>query len=190
MHYTALPKFHLSKFHPGMKILLSMYLGSVLVGLVVSFLMFTSRADLSYDGAIRHYQGDEAISDESREAMDAESDILIINMPMSATRIIEILHPHMFSVPLVLLVICHLFALTNAPHFVKISCYFGSFGGFVLTFGGMWIATMSGFGVWLLFIGGAAFFVTSTWMCIASIGAAWFGKPKAKVRAEPPAAGA
>lgn len=178
MHYTALPKFHLSRFHPGMKLLLTLYLGSVLAGLVGSILMFTARMEPSLDGVRRHYQGDPVGSTLDEELAPIEP--RAIELGMTSRRIVEILHPHLFSVPLVLLVVCHLFALTNARPAVKMAGYLAAFGGFFVLSAGMALAPLGTPGVLAVFAGAAALVGGTAAMCVGGILAAWLGRPPAR----------
>jgi hypothetical protein len=177
MHYTAFPKYHVARFNVGMKIMMSFYLATVLIGLLVAVYFYSIRSNMSYWGAVLHYQGDQAVPEDILAQMEADSGGMLMQAPMSTERVVEILHPHTFSIPLVLLVVAHLFALTNSPGLFKILCYVGSFGGFLGMFGGMFLAPGGDFGIYLLFTSGIVFIASTILMVILPLWAMWFGTP-------------
>lgn len=120
MHYLTRQRLHLSRFHPLMKTLLSLYVVSVLAAMWVATLKYTDRADWSAEGARLYIQGDTAPADDAfLDPFAGTPDGARDRTGMSRRQLIDVVHPHLFTVPIVLFILGHLLHLTRLPDVLK-----------------------------------------------------------------------
>ena len=141
MHYLTRQRLHLSRFHPLMKVLLTLYVASVAAGVWVATLKYTDRADWTPHGAGTYVAG-EANDGGDADELDVFGDPLggtpegvMAHEALSRRQLVDIVHPHLFSVPLVLFVLGHLLHLTRLPDVLKLAINVGAFVSFGVTFG-------------------------------------------------------
>ena len=149
MRYTVVPRLHLSRLQLPTRILLTCFVLSVDVGLVVGSLKYTHRAEFSAGGAQRYWHGagatdradPAAILPGEEEFADPGETAPLAPAPKSARFLVDTVHPHLFTVPLLLFVLLHLLVLTRLPDAAKIALDLHGFLSFAATFGlPFWIA--------------------------------------------------
>jgi hypothetical protein len=104
MRYFTSTGFHISSLPAGLKLVLSLYLIANLFGVVVSSGKFLQRMDPTPSSVEQYFQGDGRGADPVVIPGEGEG--------KSVRYLTDTTHPHLFTVPLVLLVICHLAHLT------------------------------------------------------------------------------
>jgi hypothetical protein len=163
VRYTVLPKLHLSRLQLSTRVLLSCFVLSVDVGLWVGSLKYTDRAVFSAAGARDYWHGAAPVSaDPADSILPGESQISDAGEPpragaqrKSTKQLVDAVHPHLFSVPLVLFVLLHLISLTRLPEKAKVALHVHGFASFAATFGlPFWIAA-EGRGAALFVVAGA-----------------------------------
>ncbi len=137
--YYKMPSFNLRGASFSTKVLLTCFLVFTLAGYVVAMLYFHDRTGLEIEGMKRYYQGDE-------ERMV---------FAKSRAELIAITHPHAFSMPMLLFILCHLVALCRIPEWAKSTLYVLSFGSAACVLAGPWLTTYySASNAWFLAISG------------------------------------
>lgn len=162
MRYTLLPKMHLSRLPLPTRVLLTCFVLSIGAALWVGSLKYTQRAEFSAAGARRYLHGEDsrgAAGDgllPGEELIEEETDGLAPPAErMSPRRLVDVVHPHLFTVPIVLFVFLHLLILTRLPDGWKIALHLHAFAAFAATFGlPFWVAR-SGSGAALFAVAGA-----------------------------------
>ncbi len=130
MRYFRSSGFHISSLPTGLRFVLTLYLVANLFGLVVSSAKFLQRMDPTPASVTEYYLGD--------PAGEADPTVLPGQEGKSARYVTDATHPHLFTVPLVLLVICHLAHLTQVRQLLLGLLDLGAFLGFFLMFGAPW----------------------------------------------------
>jgi uncharacterized membrane protein len=90
---------------------------------------------------------------------------------------VAVTHPHLFSVPILLFVLCHLVALTRLREWQKILLYAIAFGSFTLTFSAPWLVLVHPSFAHLLIGSGTLFFFSMAVLILIATYEMWFGKP-------------
>lgn len=174
MRYTLIPKMHLSRLPLPTKILLTCFVLSIDVGLWVGSLKYTHRAEFSPSGATRYWAGDGASRDPGDALLPGEDEIAepspageLRRAPSArkSTRfLVDTVHPHLFTVPIVLFILLHLLILTRLPDAAKIALHVHGFASFAATFGlPFWIAAhdvATGTGAALFVVAGVNLFAS------------------------------
>lgn len=147
--YYKMPSFHLRGASRSTKILLTCFLLFTLAGYGVALLYFHAHTGLSVAGIERYYQGDEAA------------------MVFAKTReeLIATTHPHAFSLPMLLFILCHLVALCRIPEWGKSTLYLASFGSAAGVLIGPWLASYGGPG-WAWFLAANGLVLTAVFAAI------------------------
>ncbi|RKY17179.1 MAG: hypothetical protein DRQ55_16395 [Planctomycetota bacterium] len=177
MHYLSRQKLHLSFFHPLMKGLLTLYILSVAGGVWVASLKYSDRAEFSPAGVERYVHGsgeagDDAILGDPFAGMDAS-----VAVGKSRRELIDIVHPHLFSVPLVLFILGHLLHLTRIPDWLKGGINGVAFVSFGATFGLPFLVVERATLAPLLYVSGCAMLVSFALLCVIPLWETWFGRP-------------
>ena len=159
MRFTILPKVHLSRLSPATKVLVTCFVLSIDAGLYVASLKYTQRAEFSVEGARRYWHGDGHVEAPLLPGEDEIADpgeIAPASQPRQSTRaLVDAVHPHLFTVPVLLFVLLHLLSLTRLSEPVKIALDLHGFLAFAATFGlPFWIAA-DGKGALLFVVAGA-----------------------------------
>jgi hypothetical protein len=179
MHYLTRQRLHLSLFHPLMKVLMSLYILSVGAGMWVATLKYTDRGDWSPIGVELMVHGDSTA---------AEAEVEVFNDPlagiadgnhegMSRRELVDIAHPHLFSVPVVLFLLGHLLHLTRLPDWLKLTINVGAFGSFLATFLLPFLVVENATLAPLLYASGSVMVLCFALLCIVPLAEMWFGRP-------------
>ena len=95
----------------------------MLAGFLFSFFWAHSMTGLSPSGIADHYRGSDATFGE----------------PMSFRELAEVTHFHLFTMPVVFMILIHVMYLTNAGHGVKAAMTLAGFGGVMLDLISPWL---------------------------------------------------
>jgi len=182
MHYLTRQRLHLSRFHPLMKGLLTLYIVSVALGVWVATLKYSDRATWSPQAAGRYVRG--ATADGGVPEPDAFGDPLAGTAEGQATtpalsrrQIVDIIHPHLFTVPIILFILGHLLHLTRLPDALKLAINVAAFLSFFTTFlVPLLVADRATLG-WLLYGAGTLLLVSLAALCLVPLWEMWIGRP-------------
>ena len=103
--------------------LYTLFLLLMLVAFLFSFFWAHSMTGLSPQGIADHYRGSDATFGE----------------PMSFRELAEITHFHLFTMPVVFMILVHVMYLTSAGHGIKAAMTWAGFGGVMLDLVSPWL---------------------------------------------------
>ncbi|MFQ5507592.1 MAG: hypothetical protein ACE5F1_22750, partial [Planctomycetota bacterium] len=115
MRYYKGSGFRLARLPFGLRLVLTLYLLTTLLGFWVASLKYFERGLLGPEGIQDYYLGVE--------------DPLLGTTEKSFGFLVDVTHPHLFTIPLVLLVLCHLVQLCQWSQKLKNLLYVGAFSG-------------------------------------------------------------
>jgi len=118
-------KFKLRDSDRHTRLLYTLFLLLMLAGFTFSFFWAHSMTSLSLQGIADHYRGSDATFGE----------------PMSFRELAEITHFHLFTMPVVFMILIHVIYLTDASHILKAAVTWGGFGGVMLDLLSPWLIT-------------------------------------------------
>ena len=118
-------KFKLRDSDRHIRLLYTLFLLLMLVGFTFSFFWAHSMTSLSPQGIADHYRGSDATFGE----------------PMSFRELAEITHFHLFTMPVVFMILIHVLYLTGAGHGLKAAITWSGFGGVMLDLLSPWLIT-------------------------------------------------
>ena len=174
MRYFTSTGFHISSLPTGLKLVLTMYLIANLFGLVVSSAKYGQRMDLTPSSVTTYYQGENG-SDFVETSRDPRELLPGDGFEGKTSRYLtDATHPHLFTVPLVILVVAHLAHLTRVKQGLLAALDGGAFLGFFLMFGTPWVlslapTTMAS----LLILGAVMLTVCMAALCVIPLIAMW-----------------
>ncbi|MDH4327893.1 MAG: hypothetical protein OEW25_08970 [Nitrospira sp.] len=116
-------KFKLRDSDRHIRLLYTLFLLLMLAGFVFSFFWAHSMTSLSPQGIADHYRGSDATFGE----------------PMSFRELAEITHFHLFTMPVVFMILIHVMYLTSASHFLKSAVTWAGLGGVILDLLSPWL---------------------------------------------------
>lgn len=116
-------RFRLRDTDRYIRLLYTLFLLLMLAGFAFSFFWAHSMTGLSPQGIADHYQGNDATFGE----------------PMSFRELAEITHFHLFTMPVVFMILVHVLYLTMASEAVKVSATWMAFGGVFLDLISPWL---------------------------------------------------
>lgn len=116
-------KFKLRDSDRHIRLVYTLFLLLMLVAFVFSFFWAHSMTELSLDKVAAHYRGSDATFGE----------------PMSFRELAEITHFHLFTMPVVFMILVHVLYLTMASDLVKIVTTYAAFGGVALDLVSPWL---------------------------------------------------
>ena len=169
MRYFRSSSFHVSSLPTGLRIVLTLYLIANLFGLAVSSTKFLQRMDPTPASVTRYYQG---------EKTEDSGEVVILpggeTEGKSVRYLTDVTHPHLFTVPLVLLVVAHLAHLTRVRQLFLGLLDFGAFLGFFLMFGTPWVLSLAPATMAVAMILGAGLLtVCMTGLCVIPLVGMW-----------------
>ena len=118
-------RFKLRDADRHIRLLYTLFLILMLAGFLFSFFWAHSMTGLSPSGIADHYRGSDTTFGE----------------PMSFRELAEVTHFHLFTMPVVFMILIHVTYLTNAGHAVKAIVTWGGFGGVMLDLVSPWLIT-------------------------------------------------
>ena len=116
-------RFKLRDSDRHLRMLYSLFLLLMLAGFLFSFFWAHSMTGLSPQGIADHYRGSDATFGE----------------PMSFRELAEITHFHLFTMPVVFMILIHVMYLTGASHGLKAAVTWGGVGGVILDLVSPWL---------------------------------------------------
>ena len=116
-------RFRLRDTDRHIRLLYTIFLLLMLAGFAFSFFWAHSMTGLSPQGIADHYRGTDATFGE----------------PMSFRELAEITHFHLFTMPVVFMILVHVLYLTMASEAIKISMTWLAFGGVLLDLVSPWL---------------------------------------------------
>ena len=200
MRYTLLPRMHLSRLPLSTRVLITAFLVSISAGLVVSSLKYTQRAEFTPSGAARYYHGDanRAVASESAPATDTpllEGENQIEDRKpglfppaerKSLRYLVDTVHPHAFTVPVLLFILLHFLSLTRIPERWRIVFHLHAFASFLATFGLPFLIASHGSGAWLFVVAGVNLFASFFFVTAILLYETWIGRAPTSEREESP----
>lgn len=116
-------KFKLRDTDRHIRLLYTLFLLLMLAGFTFSFFWAHSMTSLSPQGIADHYRGSDTTFGE----------------PMSFRELAEITHFHLFTMPVVFIILIHVMYLTSASHMLKTVVTWAGFGGVILDLLSPWL---------------------------------------------------
>lgn len=116
-------RFKLRDSDRHIRLLYTLFLLLMLAGFLFSFFWAHSMTGLSPQGIADHYRGSDATFGE----------------PMSFRELAEVTHFHLFTMPVVFIILVHVMYLTGASHGLKAAVTWGGFGGVILDLLSPWL---------------------------------------------------
>ena len=116
-------KFRLRDSDRHIRLLYTLFLLLMFVGFGFSFFWAHSMTGLSPQGIAEHYRGSDVTFGE----------------PMSFRELAEITHFHLFTMPVVFMILIHVMYLTSASHVMKSVVTWAGFGGVILDLLSPWL---------------------------------------------------
>lgn len=160
MRYTLTPKLHLSRLPLPTRVVLTCFVVMIESALLVASQKYSDRAEFTPSGAESYFHGDGAADAGSPPLLPGEDQIddsaPAQPRPAKSTRaLVDIVHPHLFTVPIVQFILLHLLILTRLADRAKIALTLHGFGSCAATFGLPFVVAGSGHGAWLFIAAGA-----------------------------------
>jgi hypothetical protein len=165
--YYKMPGFTLANANASTKVLLTLFLLSVLAGLGAALLQYAERAGFSLRGTVEWVRGNEG-------DIEAAS----IRPQKSFGELVAITHEHAFALPMLLFVLLHLVALCTIGERAKIALYIAGFLSLWGALGGPWLVAYGGEG-WklLLAASGAALSLVIALASLLCLWETWCARP-------------
>ncbi|KAF0232619.1 MAG: hypothetical protein FD167_4724, partial [bacterium] len=131
------------------KILITIFLLVMFISFGVAELNVYEKVGRIHNGVVLRYGPDPeltaTLTDPKTDPVP-ESDVLslplegeIVARMNTFSTLLDITHPHVFEIPLVLFVLAHFLMRTRAPEWLKLTTYLGSFGGCVAFLAAPWL---------------------------------------------------
>jgi len=118
-------RFRLRDSDRHIRLLYTLFLLLMLTGFTFSFFWAHSMTGLSPQGVADHYRGSDTTFGE----------------PMSFRELAEVTHFHLFTMPVVFMILVHVLYLTAVSHRIKVVTTWMAFGGVMLDLGSPWMIT-------------------------------------------------
>jgi hypothetical protein len=178
VHFLTRQRLHLSRFHPLMKVLLSLYILSVAAALWVACLKYTDRAEWSAEGLGVYVQGSSApVDDPFGDPLSGTPEGLVQQEGLSRRQMIDIVHPHLFTVPIVIFILGHLLHLTRLPDALKLAVNASAFLSFLATFLLPVLITRHTLLGPTLVVSGSVMLASFAALCAVPLYELWIGRP-------------
>ena len=122
----------LSRASFSSKLIVSLFLLSLLMAYGVGILNIWDKTGLTYQTKIWRYRGADETAGAANEAAE-------LYFPRSLSELIELTHDHTFDMAMLLLMVGHLFQLTSCTERFKQAVWLGSFAGMFLFIWSPWL---------------------------------------------------
>src|SRR5574341_1771465 len=154
-------EFKLRDLNAGMKIITTSFLFLALAGYLTGFLLGTLKAGMGIQALVDYYRGNETL----------------MIYPKSALELLEVSHFHLFSVPVVFMIVGHLMMMTYIKFRLRVLMILLGFAGMILDLASPWlIRYCSGSFVWVKVIGSGAFGISFLGMILIEFYELFFRK--------------
>ncbi len=130
MREAAVPGYRLSRSRFSTRVLITLALVSVMLGLCTSVAVTLTKTGITPTAVIHYFCGTPPNSE--LDALVSES------TARPFAELAEVTHLHLMGGALMLFLLCHLLALCQIPDKARIGLYLTSFVSFLLTFGLPW----------------------------------------------------
>ena len=170
--FYKVPGFSLANANASTKVLVTLFLCTVLLGLAMALLQYYERAGgFGSDAAKTYVEGNEMDLEAQKE-----SGRLIPEKTFG--ELVAITHEHAFSVPILVFVVLHLVGLTSISERAKVSLYVLGFLSAIATFAGPWLihSTSPAFSL-MMIASGATMTAVLTWSSFLCLYELWLVKP-------------
>ena len=159
MRYTLSPKLHLSRLPLPTRVVLTCFVVLIEAALLVGAQKYRDRAEFTPAGAERYFHGDAAVDGATEPLLPGE-DLIDATAaaqpapPKSTRFLVDVVHPHLFTVPIVQFILLHLLILTRLSDRAKIALSLHGFGATAATFGLPFLVAADGSGAaWFIAAG-------------------------------------
>lgn len=146
MQHAAIPGFRLSRAKFSTRVLTSLGLTTVSMGLLSAGALTLTRTGVTPEAVRAYYRGTEAVG------LDA---MLSASTGRTFQELAEITHLHLSGGGILLFLLCHLLSLCDLPDRLRVGLYVAVFAAFIATFGLPWLIVYAS-GTFALFFGPAA----------------------------------
>lgn len=164
--------YPLSRSDTGTKVLITLFLVTMAVSIGVAELNVKDKVDWSSEGVVRRYGPDEEESAPLDE-LPLEGSPLVARMN-TFTLLLDVTHPHVFELPLVVFVLAHFLMRTRAPSWFKVSNYVVSFAGVAAFLSSPWVVRYVSIGAApLLLVGAVMVGLSSVMMIVVPLWDMW-----------------
>lgn len=120
------------------KILITMFLLTTLVAFMVAELNVYDKVGRVKNGVTARYGPEKPEPDSGSEPLPLETEPLVVRIN-TFSALLDITHPHVFEMPLMVLVLAHFLMRTRLSGWFKVSNYAVSFGGMMLFLASPWL---------------------------------------------------
>lgn len=127
--YYSFKRFRLDRAPKNTRVLITCFYIMIVLAVGVGVLNYAVRTGLSPDGTAAWYLGNE----------DAPGEVSELMFPKSVREMLDVTHPHLFEITLIVFVLCHLFGLTRVRERTKRWIYILSFASVLLEVGVPWL---------------------------------------------------
>ncbi len=127
--YFAYRGFRLSRASFSTRVLITAFMGMMLLAVALGVVNYRLRTGLSADGTVAWYRGNADAAEPVDELLFAKS----------ALELMDVTHPHLFEESFLFFILCHIFALTRVRSRTKSTVYIASFGAVLLDCAGPWL---------------------------------------------------
>ncbi|MBN8548161.1 MAG: hypothetical protein J0M12_02475 [Deltaproteobacteria bacterium] len=131
MKEAAIPGYRLSRARRSTKVLITMAMLGLLLGLISSVSLTVSRTGLSPHSVLTYYRGE-------AEAGDALDALTSAATPRPFAELVEVTHLHILGGSMLLFLLCHLLSVCDIKDEVRSFFYVTSFVSFLTTFALPW----------------------------------------------------
>jgi len=135
MREAAVPGYRLSKARQSTRVLITLGMLGLLLGLLGSIGVTIVRTGI-FPSSVQHYYLGTPIAEQSAGGLDA---IMLDTQPRPFGELAEVTHLHVMGGSLMLFLLCHLLALCEIREGLRTILYVVSFGSFFLTFLMPWL---------------------------------------------------
>ena len=134
MREAAVPGYRLSRSKKSTRVLVTMGMLGLLLGLLTSIFMATVRTGLSPEAVKLYYLGDQ--HGDSADGLDG---MLAPSQARPFAELLEVTHLHILGGSMLLFLLCHLLSICDIRDEWRTALYVTSFSSFLLTFGLPWL---------------------------------------------------
>ncbi|HEY2932946.1 MAG TPA: hypothetical protein VGK99_14475 [Acidobacteriota bacterium] len=151
--------YPLSRASVGIRLVLTLFLFFMLLGTITSVLIFHQNTQFSYRRMVDYYRG-------------AEEGMLF---PKSYAELLQTTHFHLFSMPVVMLILGHIFLMVSWSIRARVTVILLSFAGMLFELAGPWLMRYGSenWG-WVLLSGECCLAVSLTCYIVVPLWEMWF----------------
>lgn len=190
MRYTLSPKLHLSRLPLPTRVVLTCFVVLIEAALLVGAQKYRDRAEFTPTGAQHYFHGDGARGEGTTEPLlpgedEIDGSVAPQQAPAKSARLlVDIVHPHLFTVPIVQFILLHLLILTRLPDRWKIALTLHGFAATAATFGLPFVVAANGGGAGLFIVAGANLLLSFVGVGLLLLVELWRAAPSSSARDE------